>query len=244
MAQAAGPGQDANRVPQALLRYVWPEQVERQVAQENGGGHGPAGIQVIQVIQRAGAILDTLRATEIRLSLGQSARETGLARSTVQALQDADWVTPPGPDGGVFLGPSSSNPPPPPAVGRPIWSFCTRTWNSTPASSARPSTCPSAGMTALFVDQVTAGLPLRAVSAVGETFPLHCSENGKEMLATLPDLFIETIIGRSSPACTDKALTALPALLGYLIPGRDKRQRLIGGRRYYHCLPCSVAQNG
>lgn len=202
MAQAAGPGQHANRVPQALLRYVWPEQVERRAAQENGGGHGQAGIQVIQ---RAGAILDTLRAAEIRLILGQSARETGLARSTVQALQDAGWVTPPGPDGGVFLGPSSSNPPP-----------------SAPASSTRRSTCPSAGMTALVGDQVTAGLPLRAVSAVGETFPLHCSENGKEMLATLPDLFIETIIVRSSPACTDKALTALPALLGYLIPGRDK----------------------
>jgi DNA-binding IclR family transcriptional regulator len=184
MAHAAGPGQDANRVPQALPRYVWPEQVERQAAQENGGGYGQAGIQVIQ---RAGAILGTLRATEIRLSLGQAARETGLARSTVQALQDAGWVTPPGPDDGVFPGPSSSNPPP-----------------------------------LFFVDQVTAGLPLRAVSAVGETSPLHCSENGKEMLATLPDLFIETIIGRSSPACTDKAIIALPALLGCLIPGRDK----------------------
>lgn len=77
-------------------------------------------------------------------------------------------------------------------------------------------------MTAFFVDQVTATLPLRAVSAVGETFPIHCSENGKAMLATLPDPFIETIIGPSSPARTDKAFTALPALLGNLIPGRDK----------------------
>jgi hypothetical protein len=190
MAQAAGPGQHANRVPQALLRYVWPEQVELQAAEENGGGHGQAGIQLIQVIQRAGAILDTLRAAGIRLSLGQLAGETGLAGSTGQALQDAGWVTPPGPNGGV--------------------------------SSTRSWPCPSAGMTAFFLDQVTGGLPLRAVSAVGETFPLHCSENGKAMLATLPEPFIETIIGLSSPARTDKAFTALPALPGYLIPGRDK----------------------
>ena len=127
MAQAAGPGQHANRVPHALLRYAWPDQVEL------------AG----------------------------------------QALQDVGWVTPPGPNGGGFLG----------------------------FSSTRPSTCPFAGMTAFFVDQVTADLPLGAVSAVGETFALHRSKDGKEMLATLPDPFIETIIDRSSAARTDKAIT-------------------------------------
>jgi hypothetical protein len=89
--------------------------------------------------------------------------------------------------------------------------------NSPPASSARPSTCLSACMIAFSVDQVTtADLPLHAVSAVGETFPLHSSEKGKAMLATLPDPFIETIIGRSSPARMDKAITTLPALLGQL----------------------------
>lgn len=53
---------------------------------------------------------------------------------------------------------------------------------------------------ALFVDQVTANQRLRAVSAVGEIFPLHCSANGKALLATLLDPLIETIIGRSFPA--------------------------------------------
>lgn len=79
MAQAAGLEQHANRVPQALLRYTWPEQVKLQAAQENGGRHGQAGIQVIQ---RAGGILDALRATEIPPSPGPLARETRLDGST------------------------------------------------------------------------------------------------------------------------------------------------------------------
>ena len=105
MARAAGLERHPKRVPQALPRYTLPEQVEFQPAQENGGPPRQAGIQVIQ---RVGAILDALRATEISLSLGQLAGETGLARSTVQrivqALQDVGWMTLPVPDGGVFLG--------------------------------------------------------------------------------------------------------------------------------------------
>jgi DNA-binding IclR family transcriptional regulator len=36
-----------------------------------------------------------------------------------------------------------------------------------------------------FLDQVVSGHRLRAISAVGESFPLHCSANGKALLATL-----------------------------------------------------------
>src|SRR2546421_5233866 len=37
-----------------------------------------------------------------------------------------------------------------------------------------------------FIDQVAAPQRLRAVSAVGATFPLHCTANGKALLAKLP----------------------------------------------------------
>ena len=38
---------------------------------------------------------------------------------------------------------------------------------------------------------------LRTVSAVGETFPLYCTANGKAYLAQLSDAAIEALIGRS-----------------------------------------------
>jgi DNA-binding IclR family transcriptional regulator len=181
-----------------------------------GNGRRPrqAGIQVIQ---RAGAILDALRAAEISLSLGQLARETGLARSTVQriiqALQDVGWVTPPAPSGGVLLGPrlvelaAAAGRPAHLVVLHPHLEHLSRGLNETVDLSIRRHD------RALFVDQVTADQRLRAVSAVGETFPLHCSANGKAMLATLPDPFIETIIGGSFPALTDNTITTLPVLL-------------------------------
>jgi DNA-binding IclR family transcriptional regulator len=183
-------------------------------AQENGPRPRQPGIQVIQ---RAAAILDALRAARAPLSLGQLARETGLARSTVQriveALQDTHWVTPPSPNGGVLLGPgltelaANGGRPAQLAILHPYLERLSADLNETVDLSIRRHD------RALFVDQVTADQRLRAVSAIGETFPLHCSANGKAMLATLPDPFVETIIGRSFPALTDKTITTLPALL-------------------------------
>jgi DNA-binding IclR family transcriptional regulator len=42
------------------------------------------------------------------------------------------------------------------------------------------------GDRATFVDQVVSPHRLRAISAVGESFPLHCCANGKALLANLP----------------------------------------------------------
>ena len=39
---------------------------------------------------------------------------------------------------------------------------------------------------ATFLDQVVSPRRLRAISAVGESFPLHCCANGKALLAALP----------------------------------------------------------
>jgi DNA-binding IclR family transcriptional regulator len=42
------------------------------------------------------------------------------------------------------------------------------------------------GDRATFLDQVVSPHRLRAISAVGESFPLHCCANGKALLANLP----------------------------------------------------------
>lgn len=48
------------------------------------------------------------------------------------------------------------------------------------------------GMT--FVDQVVAPHRLRAVSAIGASFPLHCTANGKAVLAALPPRDVERLL--------------------------------------------------
>ena len=48
----------------------------------------------------------------------------------------------------------------------------------------------------VFIDQVIGSQRLRTVSAVGESFPLHCTANGKAYLAQLSDDAIERLIGR------------------------------------------------
>ena len=63
----------------------------------------------------------------------------------------------------------------------------------------------------VFIDQVIGSQRLRTVSAVGETFPLYCTANGKAYLAQLDDRAIERLIGRSYEARTPRTLTRLDA---------------------------------
>jgi len=65
----------------------------------------------------------------------------------------------------------------------------------------------------VFIDQVIGSHRLRTVSAVGETFPLHCTANGKAYLSRLDAAAIEHLIGRTFEARTPKTLTKLGALL-------------------------------
>jgi DNA-binding IclR family transcriptional regulator len=65
----------------------------------------------------------------------------------------------------------------------------------------------------VFIDQVIGSQRLRTVSAVGETFPLYCTANGKAYLAELDDDAIEALIGRSYKARTQHTITKLPQLL-------------------------------
>ena len=73
----------------------------------------------------------------------------------------------------------------------------------------------------VFIDQVIGSQRLRAVSAVGDTFPLYCTANGKAYLAQLSDDAIEALIGRAYEARTPKTLTRLDALLADLKAVRE-----------------------
>ena len=65
----------------------------------------------------------------------------------------------------------------------------------------------------VFIDQVIGSHRLRTVSAVGETFPLYCTANGKAYLSQLEEPEIERLIGKRYEARTPNTLTTLNTLM-------------------------------
>ena len=65
----------------------------------------------------------------------------------------------------------------------------------------------------VFIDQVIGSQRLRAVSAVGETFPLHCTANGKAYLAGLDDAAVARLVGTTYERRTPRTITRLDELL-------------------------------
>ena len=86
----------------------------------------------------------------------------------------------------------------------------------------------------VFIDQVIGPQRLRTVSAVGETFPLYCTANGKAYLAQLSDPAVEALIGRTYKSRTPNTLTRLDALLTDLKSARrngvalDREEHTLG----------------
>ncbi len=65
----------------------------------------------------------------------------------------------------------------------------------------------------VFIDQVAGAHRLRAVSAVGDTFPLHCTANGKAALALLDDEHLDKVLNGKLAAFTPNTNTDRVALL-------------------------------
>ena len=61
----------------------------------------------------------------------------------------------------------------------------------------------------VFIDQVIGSQRLRTVSAVGETFPLYCTANGKAYLAQLDEVAVARLIGKSYERRTANTMTRL-----------------------------------
>ena len=144
----------------------------------------------IQVIARAALILRALKEVQSGLSLGQIAERVGLPRSTVQrivtALVDERLLMTSGRTGGVRLGPELQALA---AAARHntvdlchahLTALAAQTGETVDLSVLR-------GGQMVFVDQVQGTQRLRAISSVGEHFPLSTTANGRSVLALLPE---------------------------------------------------------
>jgi len=181
----------------------------------------PGGLQRtagIQVIGRAASILRLLEHHPEGLSLGAIGKETGLARSTVQrivgALASERFLMPGASGAGVRLGPGlvslgSAARSHFHGVIRPHLKRLSAQLSETVDLSIRD------GQVVLFIDQVIAeNRRLRAVSAVGLSFPLHCCANGKALLAGMDEASLRRILPQLelSPL-TENTLTSRKRLL-------------------------------
>jgi IclR family transcriptional regulator, acetate operon repressor len=173
----------------------------------------------VQVIARAATILRALEEENAGLSLGQIAQRVNLARSTVQrivsALEIEKLVIAATPNGRVRLGPTilrlaASVRSDFLALARPfIVKLSEELHETVDLSTVKKDHL-------VFIDQVIGPQRLRTVSAVGETFPLYCTANGKAYLAQLDDAKIEALLGRAFEPRTPKTITRLEVLLDEL----------------------------
>ena len=158
--------------------------------------------QGIQVLSRAADILRALKADDGGLSLGRIARRVGLPRSTVQRIVNGlvaeKLVMPNAVSGGYRLGPeilSLAQAARQDVVGalRPAIQALSRDTGETVDVSVYRGD----GM--IFVDQVVGTQRLRTVSAIGETFPLTVTANGKAALTWLGDGDVARIAAKRTP---------------------------------------------
>ncbi len=170
----------------------------------------------VQVIARAADILRTLKGHSQGLSLGQIAKEVGLARSTVHrivsALEAEQFVTTASPDGRIRLGLGLA----PLAA----WVNSELRYQLHPfLESLSKEVDETVDLAVLdrnvvfFVDQVAVPHRLQAASAIGATFPLHCTANGKALLAQMPDEQVERLVPESLQVFTAQTITTRERLL-------------------------------
>jgi DNA-binding IclR family transcriptional regulator len=143
----------------------------------------------IQVIARAAEMLRLLQAHPGGLNQAEIDERLGMARSTVSrilnALDDEGLVASRAARGRYRLGPEIARMANTVRTSvvidvHPFMEELSRELGETVDLSILD------GDRATFVDQVVSPHRLRAISAVGESFPLHCCANGKALLANLP----------------------------------------------------------
>ena len=170
----------------------------------------------VQVIARAAAILRALEDEAAGLSLGQIAQRVNLARSTVQrivaALEAEKFLIAASPTGRVRLGPTilrlaASARTDFVAVARPYLTQLSSELKETVDLSVVKKDH------LIFIDQVIGSQRLRTVSAVGETFPLHCTANGKALLSVLPEEKLNRLLKGPLARMTPSTITRAADLM-------------------------------
>jgi DNA-binding IclR family transcriptional regulator len=162
----------------------------------SAGKRSQKSVLGVQVIARAVAILRALEGKDDGLSLGQLAAIVGLPRSTVQrivaALDSENFVIAASPAARVRLGPAfvriaRSVRFEIVELARPYLEQLSRETGETVDLAVLD------GAKAVFLHQIQGTQRLRAVSAVGVSFPLHCTANGKALLAALDPQALEQL---------------------------------------------------
>lgn len=167
----------------------------------------------VQVISRAADILNAIGDHPGGLSLAQIAAQSKLSRSTVHrivvALCRKDFVR--ATDAGYKLGPALLRLA---DASRSNFEASLRPYLVDLSHALRETVDLSVltGSTVTFVDQVIAPRRLRAVSATGLSFPLHCTAPGKAVLASIGDESVEKVLPERLERFTPETLTDRDAL--------------------------------
>ncbi len=190
------------------------------MAKKSAGGSPPRSDdspkQSIQVITRAISVLWALEGEPDGLSLGQIAQRVALARSTVQRIVDAlraeQFVIAASPTSGVRLGPAlirlaASARVEFDDITRPIMAELSQAIGETVDLSVLK------GSSAVFTDQIQGRHRLRAVSAIGESFPLHCTANGKALLSVISEDKLQRLLRMPLTRMTPNTITKPAELL-------------------------------
>lgn len=169
-----------------------------------------SGRHRVQVVHRAAAILLALRDSREGLSLAEIARRVGLPRSTVHrlvaALEQERLVVAAPSSRGYLLGPTLASFTAATAgrlsyaVRRFLVELCAEVEETVDLAILEHDQV-------LFVDQVIGtGRQLHAVSAVGATFPAHCTANGKALLAALPERDVRWLLPAKLESYTPRTI--------------------------------------
>jgi DNA-binding IclR family transcriptional regulator len=177
----------------------------------------------VQAIARAGAILRALEAVPAGLGTSELATETKLPKSTVHrlvtALAEEDLVAQSG-DGRARLGSGIARL----AMAgrealserlRPVLLDLRRQLDETVDLAVLD------GAAVRFVDQVPAPHRLRATSAVGELFPLHCTANGKALLAAMSSEQVKALLPSRLRRFTSATVSSRAQLIAELEQVRE-----------------------
>jgi DNA-binding IclR family transcriptional regulator len=173
----------------------------------------------VQVVGRAAAILRQLGQSPRGRSLAELAGGADLPRSTVhrlvKALEHEGFVVPASASGGFRLGPGILQ-----------LASASREWLVADVHPQLVALSAELGETVdlavlsgdrvTFIDQVARPQRLQAVSAVGVSFPLHSTANGKALLAELDDGEVRKLLPGRLPRLTPNTLTSFEALLADL----------------------------
>lgn len=181
----------------------------------NRRGQDPQAQSSVQVIARVADILRALETEPEGLSLAQIGARVGLARSTVHRLTTAlaaeGFVMPASPSGRLRLGLALAR------LGsasrreiqhelRPFLQRLAQEVGETVDVAMLD------GSEVRFIDQIPGVHRLRAVSSIGAAFPLHCSANGKALLAAVPRDQAERLLPKTLDRLTPNTITSRAAL--------------------------------